>query len=81
MFLLMLVNVSGLNGTHKTPTYKMPLTFVFGVLGLGGAFLYYVWAMIFCHWHFVFSSLDKCMRLVLTKIAIDLTLHMHQYFS
>ena len=39
--------VSGLNATDKTPSYEMPMTFVFQ--GLGGEFSY--WG--FWRWHFI----------------------------
>ena len=36
--------VSGLNAMDKTPMYKMPLIYVFGVWGLG----FWDWGSIFC---------------------------------
>ena len=34
--------VSGLNATDSTPMYEMPMFYVFGVLGLGRAFVVFV---------------------------------------
>ena len=39
---------SGLNATDKTPMYEMPLTFVFGVWGLG----FWGWGEHFLYWGF-----------------------------
>ena len=52
--------VSGQNATDKTLVYEMPLIYVFGVRGFGLGQAFFVlgfWAMAYCHWRFVPSSL------------------------
>ena len=43
------MTISGLNSTDKTPMYEMPLIYVIGVMGLRRAFFVLgFWAMAFC---------------------------------
>ena len=50
--------VSGLNATDKTPTFEMPLTFVFEVLGV---WHFGVGVSIFClgRWRFYIGDLSR----------------------
>ena len=57
-----IMEVSCLNATDKTPTFEMPLTFVF--LGLAEEiFVLGFWTMAFCHWYFVQRS-PRCIFLI-----------------